>query len=64
MSIENDNEFADAGDEKIEGSDAVSTLTEAAITETVAEEAVVEAVVENQKRLFGEWCIGLNGSVT
>jgi small subunit ribosomal protein S1 len=45
MSIENDNEFADAGDEKIDGSDAVSTLTEAVITETVAEEAVTEAVV-------------------
>ena len=45
MSIENDNEFADTGDEKIEGSDAVSTLTEAVITETVAEEAVVEAAV-------------------
>ena len=45
MSIENDNEFADAGDEKIEGSDAVSTLTEAVITETVAEEAVGDAVV-------------------
>jgi small subunit ribosomal protein S1 len=45
MSIENDNEFADTGDEKIEGSDAVSTLTEAVITETVAEDAAAEAVV-------------------